>query len=231
LKSPESNLVAKRLAAARAAELVEDGMTIGLGSGSTAECFVRSVGERVASGLRVRGIASSLRTEAIAAEVGIQLVDLDRTIDLAVDGADAIERGTLNAVKGLGGALTREKLIALAARRFVLVGDRSKLVGQLAERRTTLPVPVEVLAFGWKLTAKRLEVLGSPVLREQYGRAVTTDNGNVIVDLFMPSLDQLDSLAAAIHAVPGVVEHGLFLHMAELAIVAEPDAVETLRVC
>jgi ribose 5-phosphate isomerase A len=173
-------------------------------------------------------VASSQRTEALAAEVGIQLVELDRTIDLAVDGADAIERGTLNAVKGLGGALTREKLIALAARCFVLVGDHSKLVNQLAERRATLPVPVEVLAFGWKLTAKRLEVLGSPVLREQHGHAVLTDNGNVIVDLFMPSFDQPDSLASAIHAIPGVVEHGLFLHMAELALVADPNTVESL---
>jgi ribose 5-phosphate isomerase A len=230
LKSPGSNLGAKRLAAERAAELVEDGMTVGLGSGSTSELFVRALGERIADGLRINGVASSRRTEAVAAEVGLPLVDLTAPIDLAVDGADAIERGTLNAVKGLGGALTREKLVALAAHRFILVGDRSKLVDRLADRQTTLPVPVEVLAFGWKLTSKRLETLGGPILRERDGKPLITDNGNLILDLYLPPLDRPADLSAALHAIPGVVEHGLFLNLASLAIVAGPEHVEVLTV-
>lgn len=228
MKSPESHREEKRLAAGRAAELVEDGMTVGLGSGSTAEFFVRALGERIASGLRVCGVASSRRTEVIAAEVGLKLAELDRPIDLAVDGADAIERGTLNAIKGLGGALTREKLIALAARRFILVGDHSKVVERLADRQATLPVPVEVLAFGWKLTAKRLDTLGRPVLRERDGQPAITDNGNVILDLYMPPLERLADLATALHAVPGVVEHGLFLNIASQAIVAGENGIEVL---
>lgn len=223
-----SAIEAKRLAAAAAAELVEDGMTVGLGSGSTAELFVRALEHRIAAGMHIRGVASSRRTAAVAGEIGLPLVELEAPIDLAVDGADAIERGTLNAMKGLGGALTREKLVALAARRFVLVGDSSKLVDRLADRQGILPVPVEVLAFGWRLTARRLEALGRPVVRERDGRMTLTDNGNPIVDLYDAPLDRPDDLAVAIHAVPGVVEHGLFLHVATTAIVAGPDAVETL---
>lgn len=230
MKSPESNVEAKRLAAEAAVLLVEDGMTVGLGSGSTAEFFVRALGERIAGGLRVHGVATSHRTERIAAEVGLPLVELAGPIDLAVDGADAIERDTLNAVKGLGGALTREKLVALAARRFVLVGDDSKLVDRLSDRREILPVPVEVLTFGWTLTAERLAVLGRPVRRMAANAPVVTDNGNYILDLYLPPLDRPDDLATTLHALPGVVEHGLFLHMASLALVADAECVQPLTV-
>lgn len=220
VKSPESNIEEKRQAAEAAAALVEDGMTVGLGSGSTAELFVRALGQRMVAGLRVQGVASSSRTARVAAEVGLPLIELDRRLDLAVDGADAIERGTLNAIKGLGGALTREKLVALAADRFVLIGDRSKLVERLCDRQAELPVPVEVLQFGWKITARRLEALGRPVLRMQANEPFITDNGNVILDLYAAPLDRPTDLATTLHALPGVIDHGLFLQMAQCAFIA-----------
>lgn len=205
-------------------------MTIGLGSGSTAMAFVRSLGERAQAGLRVRAVSSSDITSQAALNAGIELVDLDGPLDLAVDGADVIERGTLCAIKGLGGALTREKLVALAADRFVLVGDASKMLDALSESQPRIPVPVEVIPFGWKLTAQRLQLLGEPVLREKNGSPVVTDNGNLILDLFEADYRQIPDLAGAIKEITGVVEHGLFLNMAALAIVATENGIEELRV-
>lgn len=205
-------------------------MTIGLGSGSTALAFVHALGERIQTGLNVRAVSSSDRTSREALKVGIELVDLEGRLDLAVDGADVIERGTLCAIKGLGGALTREKLVALAAERFVLVGDASKVVDSLSESQPRVPVPVEVVPFGWKLTNERLQLLGEPVLRRQNGSPVITDNGNLILDLFNTDYAQLPDLASAIKEISGVVEHGLFLNMAALAIVAREVGVEELRV-
>lgn len=220
----------KQRAGAHAAQLVEDGMTIGLGSGSTAIAFVRSLGERIQAGLRVRAVSSSDVTSQEALRAGIELVDLEGPLDLAVDGADVIERGTLCAIKGLGGALTREKLVVLAAERFVLIGDATKVLDSLSESQPRLPVPVEVIPFGWKLTAERLQLLGEPVLREKDGSPVITDNGNLILDLFGADYRQISDLASAIKEITGVVEHGLFLNMAALAIVASEGTVEELTV-
>lgn len=219
----------KRVAAWRAAELVEEGMVIGLGSGTTAEQFVRAVGNRMAQGLRVTAVASSQRSARLAQEVGLPVVDLTGSVNLAVDGADAIERGSLAAIKGLGGALTREKLIAQNAERFVLVGDDGKLVERLADALPATPVPVEVLTFGWPATRSRLSVLGEPVLRTRAGEPFITDNGNVILDLFAPDLSDPVRLGTLLDGVPGVVEHGLFLNLAVLAIVAGPAGVVELR--
>jgi ribose 5-phosphate isomerase A len=218
----------KQLAAAHAAQLVEDGMTVGLGSGTTAELFVRALAPHLAAGLRIRAVASSTRTERVAREVGIELVELDGVLDLAVDGADVIERGTLNAIKGLGGALTREKLVALAARRFILIGDGSKCADSLASHPDRVPVPVEVLAFGWQLTRRRLETLGRPVRRERDGAPFLTDNGNLILDLYDADLAEPAALARALDDTPGVVMHGLFLGIAERAIVAGANGVSVL---
>lgn len=220
----------KARAGEHAAQLVEDGMTIGLGSGSTALAFVRSLGDRVRTGLKVRAVSSSDRTSQEARSVGIELIDLACRLDLAVDGADVIERGTLCAIKGLGGALTREKLVALAADRFVLVGDASKVVDSLSDSQPRIPVPVEVIRFGWKLTRERLQLLGDPVLRERDGSPVITDNGNLILDLYNTDYAQLPDLASAIKEISGVVEHGLFINMAALAIVAQAGQVDELRV-
>jgi ribose 5-phosphate isomerase A len=215
----------KRRAAERAVTLVEDGMLLGLGSGSTAEWFVRLLGPRIAGGLHVKGVATSLRTERVACEVGLPLVELDREPDLAVDGADAIERGTLAAIKGHGGALTREKLVALASRRFVLIGDRRKLRDRLPDVGQDFAVPVEVLEFGCRVTIRRLANLGNPTLRERDGAPFRTDNGNLIVDLTRAPLDSPARLAGELDAMPGVVDHGLFLGIATLAIVATADDV------
>jgi ribose 5-phosphate isomerase A len=219
----------KRRAAEQAATLVEDGMTIGLGSGTTAEQFVRAIAPRVAEGLRLRCVATSSRTERLAAELGIALVDLDDELDLAIDGADVVERGTLHAIKGRGGALTREKIVALAARRFIIVGDSSKVVDSLADALPVMQVPVEVLPFGWQMTRRRLAALGDPILREREGAPFVTDNGNLVVDLYNAPLDRPADLSTAISAIPGVVEHGLFIDVATTALIGEPDGVVELR--
>lgn len=218
----------KEQAGKRAALLVEDGMTVGLGSGTTAMAFVRALGERIQAGLQVRAVSSSVLTSSLAMELGIELVELESRVDLAVDGADAIERGTLCAIKGLGGALTREKLVALAAGSFVLVGDASKVFTSLDQTQPQTPLPVEVLPFGWKLTRKRLGLLGEPVLRLFDEKPFITDNGNLVLDLFSADYSQLPDLALAIKEITGVVEHGLFLNMASLAVLAGTEGVEEL---
>lgn len=216
----------KQLAGERAALLVEDGMIVGLGSGTTALAFVRALGHRVHAGLRVRAVSSSALTSAAAMDAGIELVELNARLDIAVDGADAIERGTLFAIKGLGGALTREKLVALAADRFVLVGDSSKVFASLSDTQPRIPIPVEVLPFGWQHTRDRLASIGEPMLRFVEEQPVVTDNGNLVLDLYSADFGQVLDLALAIKATTGVVEHGLFLNLASLAIVAGSDGVE-----
>ena len=218
----------KQQAGERAALLVEDGMTVGLGSGTTAMAFVRALGKRVNAGLRMRAVSSSVLTSRLARDVGIELIELESRLDLTVDGADAIERGSLCAIKGLGGALTREKLVAMAADQFVLVGDASKVFGQLAESQPRVPIPVEVLPFGWQLTRGRLGAIGEPVLRMLDDNPLITDNGNLILDLYSADYTRISDLANAIKAITGVVEHGLFLNMASRAIVAGGHGVEEM---
>lgn len=223
------NPQSKRQVAESAAMLVEDGMLVGLGSGSTAEMFVQALGSRAREGLRVHAVATSQRTESAARAAGITLIELDGPLDLAVDGADAVERETLSAIKGLGGALTREKVVAAAARDFVLIVDTTKVVDRLCDAFDRIPVPIEVLSFGWRMTSRRLANLGRPVLRERDGVPVETDNGNLIVDLYDPSEADPGQLALAIDSITGVVEHGLFLGMATSAIVGSPDDVLRLH--
>lgn len=220
----------KRRAARHAAALVKDGMVIGLGSGSTAEQFVRAVGERIAEGLSVTAVATSGRSARVAREVRLPLVDLTGPIDLAVDGADVIERETLSAIKGLGGALTREKLVALSSKQFVLVGDASKMVRALTDTSPAIPVPVEVLQFAWHVTRSRLSVLGEPVLRYREGSPFVTDNGNYILDLFHSDLSDPARLGAVVRCAPGVVEHGLFLGIASLAVISGSRGVDEITV-
>jgi ribose 5-phosphate isomerase A len=220
----------KRMAGERAAQLVENGMTVGLGSGSTSLAFVRALGDRVSSGLQIKAVSSSVRTSQEALDAGLELIDLESRLDIAVDGADIIERGSLCAIKGLGGALTREKLVALAAERFILVGDASKIVDHLSDSQPRIPVPVEIVPFGWKLTRQRLSLLGDPVLRESDGKPTVTDNANLIVDLYGVDYAQIPDLGNAIKEITGVVEHGLFLNMAALAIIAGDDGIEEITV-
>lgn len=218
----------KARAAHAALDHVRSGMTVGLGTGSTAVHMVRELGRRLATHELhdVRGVATSVATERLARESKVPLIDLPADgVDVAIDGMDEVTT-TLDAIKGLGGAFTREKVVAAAARRFVLIGDRTKRVAFLGDRA---PVPVEVVAFGWRRTAERLRALGAdPVLRTERGEPMVTDNGQLVVDCHMRGGFDAVAFAAAVDAVPGVIEHGLFLGMVERAILAGPDGIEEL---
>lgn len=214
----------RRLAIA-AADLVQPGMRIGLGTGSTADAVIRELGRRVADGLPLIGVATSARTEALARELSIPLLPLDdvERLDLGIDGADEIDPH-LNAVKGRGGALLREKLVALACDQFVLVASTEKNVEQLGVR---LPLPVEIVTWGWPQTAARLAKLGIvPQLRpspDDSQRPWSTDSGGYILDCATGPLADPKRLADDIKAVSGVVEHGLFLNIATAALQVAPD--------
>jgi ribose 5-phosphate isomerase A len=213
----------KKAAAERALDLVLPGTTIGLGSGTTARYFIEGLGDRVRRGLNVRAVVTSLESERLARAGGITLVErIDGSLDLAVDGADEIDP-SLNCLKGRGGALTREKIVAHASRRFVLIADESKLVPRLGRGA----VPIEILPFLWDATSHAIERLGGrPQLRTGDGSPYKTDNGNFIVDT---SFDTVDArLAGAIRAIPGVLEHGLFFGIARCAIVGTPSGIRVL---
>lgn len=217
----------KRQAAARGVSLVKAGATVGLGSGSTAEIAVELLGERVREGLRIRGVPTSARTERFARGAGISIVTLNDVdaIDITLDGADEIDLSTFFIIKGRGGALLREKLVATASQREVILVDESKVVGALG---AGAPVPVEVVLFGWRRTVAALERLGARVTPRSTGDGLlVTDGGNAILDCaFGPILDA-PRLAGDIKSIPGVVEHGLFIGLAHLAIVAGPGGVVT----
>lgn len=219
----------KRAAAERAVAEIQPGMVVGLGSGSTAEIAVALLGERVAAGLPVVGIPTSERTRALAEKIGIPLAGLDThpRLDLVIDGADQVERGTLNLIKGLGGALLREKIVAASAHRMIVMVDNSKLVPRLGGRT---PLPVEIAAFGWPSTMARLQDAGySPILRRIDGLPFVTDGGNHIADCAIASIDTPKRLEAELHALPGVMETGLFIGMAAKVIVGGPQGVEELE--
>lgn len=215
----------KRAAALRALDLVESGMLLGLGTGSTAWWLVLELGERLKRGelKDIAGVATSRQTEDQAADLGIRLIGLPAGgVDLAIDGMDELTPD-LQAIKGLGGALTREKIVAAAAKRFVLIGDDSKSVQHLGEKA---PLPVEVVRFGEQRTAHLLADLGAePHLRMRGGEPFLTDNGNVIYDLRFSAPFDATAVAAHLAAMPGVLEHGLFLGMAERAFVASATSV------
>ncbi len=213
----------KQAAAERALELVRPGTIVGLGTGSTARYFIEGLAAQVRSGLKVRAVATSLESRAQAEAGGIQITErTDGWLDLAVDGADEIDPA-VNCVKGRGGALLREKIVAHASRRFVLIADESKLVGRLGRG----PVPVEVLPFLWEATSRSIESLGGqPELRMAAGQPFRSDNGNLILDTTFGSVDA--GLSAALHALPGVMEHGLFFGMARAAIIGSAAGVRVL---
>jgi ribose 5-phosphate isomerase A len=219
----------KRAAGEAAAVLAEDGMTVGLGSGSTAALFVRTLAAR---GLSIRGVATSEATAALAASLGVALMGLDAAgrIDLTVDGADEIGPG-LALIKGGGAALLREKLVWEASARRVVIADASKLPGRFGR----YPLPIEVVAFGHASTARRIdEVLGDlgiavgARLRLKDGEPVRTDGGNLIYDAPCGAIPDPDALAGALKSLTGVVEHGLFLGLAERALIGTDDGVVTL---
>jgi ribose 5-phosphate isomerase A len=211
----------KKAAAEKALELVQDGMLLGLGSGSTAKYFTEGVGRLVADGMKLRCVPTSRATAEMAAELGIPIVqELLGPIDLAVDGADEVDPA-LNLIKGRGGALFREKVVAEAARRFIVVVDESKLVKQLG----VAELPVEVLPFLWRTTAERLTALGvSLTVRGGEESPYITDNGNLILNLIVEGgIKDASAFGKALKGTTGVVEHGLFIGMTDTLIVGSSE--------
>lgn len=216
----------KKAAAEKALELVQDGMLLGLGSGSTARYFTEGVGRLVASGMKLIAVPTSRRTAELAAANGIAVIqELIGLIDLAVDGADEVDGG-LNLIKGRGGALFREKLVAAACKRFVVVVDASKQV----ERLGVGVLPVEVLPFLWRTTAERLTSLGASLtVRGGEEAPYITDNGNLILDLTIQGgINDPTAFANALKTTIGVIEHGLFVGMTDTCIVAGPGGPQVI---
>ena len=213
----------KRSAAERAVELVRPGMIVGLGTGSTARYFIDGLGRKVADGLKVLAVATSDESGRLAKAAGIAIADrIAGELDLAVDGADEIDPA-INCIKGRGGALLREKIVAHASRRFVLVADESKLVGRLGRG----PVPVEILPFLWEATSRSIESLGGrPELRLAAGEPYRTDNGNLVLDTSFGIVDA--GLGLALRGIPGVIEHGLFFGLARAAIIGSASGIHVM---
>jgi ribose 5-phosphate isomerase A len=219
----------KARAAARAVEEVKSGMVLGLGSGTTMSFVLKALAARVKSGLKIAGVPSSGRTAEEAKHLGIPLTDFaaHRRLDLTLDGADQIARGALDLVKGLGGALLREKMVALASARMIVVADESKLVDKLGG---ATPLPVEIVTFGWELTLDRLKAMGAiPRLRYAADRPFVTDNGNYIADCGFGEIPDPTELDRSLRVLFGVVATGLFCGLATMAVVGTGDGVEVLH--
>jgi ribose 5-phosphate isomerase A len=219
----------KRMAAARAIEEVEDGMILGLGSGSTAAFAIEALAARIAKGLRVVGIPTSETTAALARRLGVPLTSFAEhcRIDVAIDGADQVACGTLDMVKGLGGALLREKIVASASDRMIVVVDETKLVDRLGGNT---PLPVEIVSFGWQTVLDRLAAIGcGPRLRLAGDKPFTTDGGNYIVDCAIAEIPDPAVLEARLSAIIGVVESGLFIGLASKIVVGRPTGVEVIE--
>src|SRR5215471_5215701 len=215
----------KRRAAERALEFVHDGNVVGLGTGSTAKFAIEGLGKRVKEGLSITGVATSIATERLAREVGIQVISLNEagTIDVTLDGADEVDP-RFNMIKGGGGALTREKLVALASTKRVILIDESKLVSKLGMSRS---LPVEVLPFAWSFSARLLSELGCVAnLRQQGETPSLTDNGNYILDCEFGPIDEPAVLEHRIKLLPGVIESGLFIGIADMLVIGLDDRTE-----
>jgi ribose 5-phosphate isomerase A len=214
--------------AERALDLIQDGYTVGLGSGRAATAFVEALGKRVQAGLRVRGVPTSQATADVATRCGIPLISLDEdtNIDVTVDGADEVDP-QLNLIKGYGGALVREKIVATASRTEIILVGSEKLVPVLGRRGI---LPVEVIPFAVGLCKRRLTSLGCrPQVRAVEGRPFISDSGNYILDCGIEPISNPHQLEDSIRAIPGVVGTGLFLGIADVVLVAEGDAVRELR--
>lgn len=223
-----------KIEAARAAlTYVESGMRLGIGTGSTAEEFVRLLAEKVASGLSIEGVPTSERTAKLCNELGVPLKSLDELpeLDLTIDGADEVD-GALTLIKGGGGALLREKIVAASSARMIVIADESKIVQTLG----AFALPIEVNPFGLASTriliekaASRLGLSGPLNLRAAGGKTFVTDGGHFIIDASFGRIPDAEALSDELNSIPGVVEHGLFINMATLAIIAGPAGARTLR--
>ena len=219
-------------AAQAALDYVEDGMRLGIGTGSTAEEFVRLLAEKVASGFRIEGVPTSERTARLCLELGVPLKSLEELpqLDLTIDGADEVD-GRLRLIKGGGGALLREKIVACASDRMIVIADESKVVETLG----SFKLPIEVNAFGLGATRIAIEKLaarhglsGEIVVRASGDGPFMTDGGHLILDASFGRIPDADALAIDLNAIPGVVEHGLFIGIASLAIIAGPAGARIL---
>lgn len=223
-----------KIEAARAALAhVSDGMRLGIGTGTTAEEFVRLLAAKVATGLTVIGVSTSERTAALCKELGVPLSTLEETpqLDLTVDGADELDPA-LTLIKGGGGALLREKIVAVASARMIVIADQTKMVGTLGR----FPLPIEVNRFGLKSTeialaeaASELGLSGAVTLRVTDRQPFVTDGGHFILDASFGRIPDTRALSNALHAIPGVVEHGLFIGLADMAIIAGDGGIETVH--
>ena len=215
----------KSQAAQKAVEYIHDGQILGLGTGSTVHHFLTALGTRVQDGLRIQGgVPTSQATANYATQMGIPLLDNDVPweIDVAVDGADQVDP-QLNLIKGGGGALLREKIVARAAQQFIVIVDQAKHYQHLG---MPFPLPVEILSFGWRTTQQHLEKMGwTANRREQAGEPFVTDNGNYVVDVQIPDIVDPASLESTLLQLPGVVECGLFVHMASLVITGTEQGI------
>lgn len=211
----------KQLVGEKAAEFVKEGMVIGLGTGSTVFFTLKKLGQLVKEGLSIQGIPTSKQTEKLAVELGIPLInfqDID-SIDIAIDGADEVDP-EMNLIKGGGGALLREKIIAHAAKKFIVVADPSKAVNRLGQ----FPLPVEIIPFGFEMTIRHISSQGlSPKLRKKNGTQYITDNGNYIADCILPEEMDLKIAEQLLNMIPGVAENGLFLGMADTVVTLDKD--------
>jgi ribose 5-phosphate isomerase A len=232
MNSPPKELISvdqeKQLAARAAVQLVESGSIVGLGSGSTANCAIRLLGERVRQGLKIVGIPTSQKTKQLAEQLGIPLSTLDEQprIDIDIDGADEIDPN-LNLIKGGGGALLREKIIASASRRFIVIAESAKQVAHLGK----FPLPVEVIPFAEPVIKPRIEALGAQVKlrRYAYDNPFVTDEGHHILDCSFGQIANPAALSKQLHSIAGVVEHGLFIGMAEMAFIGKDGTVIQLK--
>ncbi|MEI3600063.1 MULTISPECIES: ribose-5-phosphate isomerase RpiA [unclassified Oceanobacillus] len=217
----------KQMAAEASIEFIKDGMTVGLGSGSTINFMLEQLAERVKEGLKINGIPSSLKTERYAKRLGIPLSDFSTTtkIDIAIDGADEVDPN-LHLLKGGGGSLVREKIVDRAADKLIIIVDSSKVVSKLGE----FPLPVEVLPFGFEVTTEQISAAGCvAVLREKDGQPFVSDNGNYILDCKFDSIEDPQALHEKLKSITGVVETGLFPQMAHKVIVAREGTVDILQ--
>lgn len=231
--TPPDSATLKRAAATKALEYVEDGMKLGLGTGSTAEAFLDVLAPRVRGGLTITGVATSNRTAEKARALGITIAELDQVgdLDLVIDGADETD-AALNLIKGGGGAHLIEKIVATAAKKMVVIADETKLVKKLGK----FPLPVEVVQFGHATTARRIAQTAkslkrniTPILRVRDGTTFVTDSGNYIYDCTFGVIANPAKLATALSVIPGVVEHGLFVGIATTLILARRTGVEVIE--
>jgi ribose 5-phosphate isomerase A len=216
------------MAAREAVKHVKDGMVVGLGSGSTASIAIRFLGDKVKEGWKLVGVPTSRDSEVLGKSVGITIGELKDypDVDLTIDGADEVDP-ELNLIKGLGGALVREKIVAAATKVEIIIVDESKLVGYLGQKA---PLPVEIVKFASESTMRRLQKFGCvPTLREKNGLAFITDNGNLIADCRFQGIDNPAKMESDLNLVPGVVDNGLFIGLTDKVIVASKAGVRTIE--